>query len=53
MAKRQASSPKHADTLSLKALRSLESGLLEKAEQVETRLERLETETAVLHRENA
>ena len=46
-------SPKHADTLSLNALRSLVTGLVEKAEHAEARLEKLEAENAALRKENA
>lgn len=53
MAKRQLPSPEHADTLSLKALRSLVSGLLERAEQAEVRLAKLEVENARLREEGA
>src|SRR5690606_22856820 len=44
---------KHADTLSLDALRRLVTGLVEKAEVAETRLAKLETENAALREENA
>lgn len=53
MPKRTLPSPKHADTLSLNALRSLVTGLVEKAEHAEARLERLEAENAALRQENA
>ncbi|MFD1199938.1 transposase, partial [Brucella gallinifaecis] len=53
MPKRTLPSPKHADTLSLNALRSLVTGLVEKAERAEARLERLEAENAALRKENA
>jgi regulator of replication initiation timing len=53
MPKRPLPSPKHADTLSLNALRSLVTGLVERAERAEARLEKLEAENAALHRENA
>lgn len=53
MARRRLPSPEHADTLSLKALRSLVTGLLERAEQAEVRLTKLETENAALREENA
>lgn len=53
MAKRRLPSPEHADTLSLKALRSLVTGLLERAEQAEVRLGKLEAENAALREENA
>jgi len=52
MAKRRLPAPEHADTLSLKALRSLVTGLLERAEQAEARLEKLEAENAELWLEN-
>jgi hypothetical protein len=53
MPKRTLPSPKHADTLSLNALRSLVTGLVEKAERAEARLEKLEAENAALRKENA
>ncbi|MCX2699485.1 IS66 family transposase [Ochrobactrum chromiisoli] len=53
MPKRTLPSPKHADTLSLNALRSLVTGLVEKAEHAEARLENLEAENAALRKENA
>ncbi|MGV1768000.1 IS66 family transposase [Rhizobium rhizogenes] len=53
MAKRRLPAPEHADTLSLKALRSLVTGLLERAEQAEARLEKLEAENAELWLENS
>lgn len=53
MPKRTLTSPKHADTLSLNALRSLVTGLVEKAEHAEARLQRLEAENAALRKENA
>jgi len=53
MPKRTLPSPKHADTLSLNALRSLVTGLVEKAERAEVRLEKLEAENAALRKENA
>jgi hypothetical protein len=46
-------SPEHADTLSLNALRSLVTGLLERSQQAEARLEKLEAETIQLREENA
>lgn len=46
-------SPEHADTLSLNALRSLVSGLLERSQQAEARLAKLEAETVHLREENA
>lgn len=53
MARRRLPSSEHADTLSLNALRSLVTGLLERAEQAEVRLAKLETENAALREENA
>ncbi|TWB12171.1 transposase IS66 family protein [Rhizobium sp. ERR 1071] len=53
MAKRRLPAPEHADTLSLKALRSLVTGLLERAGQAEVRLGKLEAENAALREENA
>ena len=53
MPKRTLPSPKHADTLSLNALRSLVKGLVEKAERAEVQLEKLEAENAALRKENA
>nr|WP_128095109.1 hypothetical protein [Brucella pituitosa] len=53
MPKRTLPSPEHADTLSLNALRSLVTGLVEKAEHAEARLEKLEAENAALREENA
>jgi hypothetical protein len=53
MKKRRLPSPEHADTLSLNALRSLVTGLVERAEQAEVRLGKLETENRALHEENA
>lgn len=52
MAKRLPS-PEHADTLSLNALRGLVTGLLERSEQAEGRLEMIETETIQLREANA
>jgi regulator of replication initiation timing len=46
-------SPEHADTLSLNALRSLVSGLLERSQQAEGRLEKLEADNIQLREENA
>ena len=46
-------SPKHADTLSLNALRSLVTGLVERTERAEARLEKLEAENTALRKENA
>lgn len=53
MPKRTLPSPKHADTLSLNALRSLVTGLVEKAERAEVRIEKLEAENTALREENA
>jgi len=53
MKKRRLPSPEHADTLSLNALRSLVTALVERAEQAEVRLGKLETENRALHEENA
>ncbi|WP_247997884.1 IS66 family transposase [Brucella tritici] len=53
MPKRTLPSPEHADTLSLNALRNLVTGLVEKAERAEARLEKLEAENAALRKENA
>src|SRR5690606_5559223 len=53
MPKRMLPSPKHADTLSLNALRSLVTGLVEKTERAEARLEKLEAENTALRKENA
>lgn len=46
-------SPEHADTLSLNALRSLVSGLLERSQQAEARLAKLEADNIQLREENA
>src|SRR5215475_7069310 len=46
-------SPEHADTLSLNALRGLVTGLLERSQQAEARLAKLEAETILLREENA
>jgi len=51
--KKRLPSPKHADTLSLDALRRLVTGLVEKAEVAETRLGKLEAENVALREENA
>ena len=45
--------PEHADTLSQSALRSLVSGLLERSQQAEGRLEKLEAGNIQLGEENA
>lgn len=52
MAKRLPS-PEHADTLSLNALRGLVTGLLERSQQAEGRLAKLEAETIQLREANA
>ena len=44
-AKKRRPSPEHADTLSLNALRSLVTGLLERSKHAEAWLEKLEAET--------
>lgn len=46
-------SPEHADTLSLSALRSLVTGLLERSQQAEARLAKLETDNIQLRDETA
>ncbi|KAB1087166.1 transposase [Neorhizobium galegae] len=51
--KKRLPSPEHADTLSLNALRGLVTGLLERAQQAEARLGKLEAETIQLREENA
>jgi len=53
MSKRTLPSPHHADTLSLNALRSLVTGLVERTERAEARLEKLEAENTALRKENA
>jgi hypothetical protein len=53
MAKRRLPSPEHADTLSLNALRGLVTGLLERSQQAEARLEKLEADNIQLREENA
>ncbi len=45
--------PEHADTLSLNALRNLVSGLLERSQQAEARLAKLEAGNIQLREENA
>ncbi len=52
MAKKRLPSPEHADTLSLNALRSLVTGLLERSQQAEARLEKLEADNIQLREEN-
>lgn len=52
MAKRLPS-PEHADTLSINALRGLVTGLLERSQQAEGRLAKLQAETIQLREENA
>lgn len=51
MAKKRLPSPEHADMLSLNALRSLVTGLLERSQLAEARLEMLETDTIRLREE--
>jgi hypothetical protein len=51
--KKRLPSPEHADTLSLNALRGLVTGLLERSQRAEARLERLEIDNAELREENA
>jgi regulator of replication initiation timing len=51
--KKRLPSPEHADTLSLNAFRGLVTGLLERSQQAEARLERLEADNAELREENA
>ena len=46
-------SPEHADTLSRNALRSLVTGLLERSQQAEARLEELEVDNIQLREESA
>lgn len=53
MANRRLPSPEHADTLSLNALRGLVTGLLERSQQAEARLEKLEVDNILLREENA
>ena len=53
MSKKRLPSPEHADTLSLNALRSLVTGLLERSQQAEARLEKLEVDNIQLREENA
>lgn len=50
--KKRLPSPEHADTLSLSALRGLVTGLLERSQQTEARLERLEGDNIQLREEN-
>ena len=52
MSKKQLPFAEHADTLSLKALRELVTGLVEKTDRAERRLEQLEAENATLRLEN-
>lgn|GEM_PF-2352285 len=52
MSKKQLPFAENADTLSLKALRELVTGLVEKTERAERRLEQLEAEIATLRLEN-
>ncbi|NLS07292.1 transposase [Rhizobium sp. P32RR-XVIII] len=51
--KKRPPSPEHADTLSLNALRSLVTGLVERSQQAEARLATLEGEAVRLGEENA
>lgn len=51
--KKRLPSPEHADTLSLNALRGLVTGLLERSQQTEARLERLEGDNVQLREANA
>jgi hypothetical protein len=51
--KKRLASPEHAATLSLNGLRELVTGLLERSQQAEARLERLEADNADLWQENA
>ncbi|MET3616171.1 hypothetical protein ABID16_004520 [Rhizobium aquaticum] len=51
--KKRLPSPEHADTLSLNALRGLVTGLLERSQQADGRLEKLEAETVQLREANA
>jgi regulator of replication initiation timing len=51
--KKRPPSPEHADTLSLTALRSLVTGLVERSQQAEARLATLEAETVRLGEDNA
>ncbi|MGO6870170.1 transposase, partial [Rhizobium ruizarguesonis] len=46
-------SPEHADTLSLNALRGLVTGLLERSQQADARLAKLEADNIQLREENA
>lgn len=51
--KKRPPSPEHADTLSLNALRGLVTGLLERSQQAEARLAKLEADNIQLREENA
>ncbi|MGO7671538.1 cell division protein ZapB [Rhizobium ruizarguesonis] len=51
--KKRLPSPEHADTLSLNALRGLVTGLLERSQQAEARLAKLEADNIQLREENA
>ncbi|MBP2449944.1 regulator of replication initiation timing [Rhizobium leguminosarum] len=52
MTKRRLPMAEHADTLSLKALRELVTGLVERADRAEARIEKLEAENQRLRDEN-
>src|SRR3546814_781231 len=52
MTKRRLPMAEHADTLSLKALRELVTGLVERADRADARIEKLEVENQKLRTEN-
>src|SRR3546814_8282144 len=52
MTKRRLPMAEHADTLSLKALRELVTGLVEQADRADARIEKLEVENQKLRTEN-
>lgn len=52
MSKKQLPFAEHADTLSLKALRELVTGLVERADRADIRIEKLEAENQKLREEN-
>ncbi len=52
MTKRRLPMAEHADTLSLKALRELVTGLVKRADQADIRTEKLEAEHQTLRAEN-
>lgn len=52
MTKRRLPMAEHADTLSLKALRELVTGLVERADRADARIEKLEAENQTLRAEN-